>query len=178
MGEFHKLPGVLKEQWAVLSLFLNVKNAGTLRLRATQGEVEASLLDPNLVCSPIEVWTTSLSPSLSFSLSLSLQHHNDDHIHIHLFSQLASSFHVLCAVNKAAVACEQNQMKTRTIFSEIIYCLSPSSNVSSQCILYCDNYYNEACTYCTCFVRYYLDYFTYLTLQISFGQTGLDNWGY
>ena len=44
--------------------------------------------------------------------------------------QIASPFHVLCAVYKAVNASEQGQMKTRNIFSEIIFSLSPSTNVS------------------------------------------------
>jgi len=41
-----------------------------------------------------------------------------------------SPFHVVAAVNRAAVGREQQLMKTRNIFSEIIFNLSPSNNVS------------------------------------------------
>ena len=46
------------------------------------------------------------------------------------FHQIVSSFHVLAAVNKALVSRDHNQMKTKSIYSEIIFDLSPSTNVS------------------------------------------------
>ena len=47
-----------------------------------------------------------------------------------LYTQLCSEFHVLTAVNKAVMRRADNQMKTKNIYSEIIYNLSPSTNVS------------------------------------------------
>ncbi|KAL5506148.1 hypothetical protein EMCRGX_G007727 [Ephydatia muelleri] len=44
---------------------------------------------------------------------------------------LTSPFHVLVAVNKALVQKEQLQTKTKNIYSEIIYNLSQSTNISS-----------------------------------------------
>jgi EKC/KEOPS complex subunit CGI121/TPRKB len=45
---------------------------------------------------------------------------------------LCSEFHVLTAVNKAVMRRADNQMKTKNIYSEIIYNLSPSTNISDS----------------------------------------------
>ena len=47
----------------------------------------------------------------------------------HFSLQLLSPFHVLAAVNRAVVNKEQQLMKTRNVYSEIIFSLSPSTNV-------------------------------------------------
>ena len=48
----------------------------------------------------------------------------------HFSLQLVSPFHVLAGVNRAVVNKEQQLMKTRNVYSEIIFSLSPSTNVS------------------------------------------------
>lgn len=108
MAETHCVPCCVQETWVSLGLFSDVSNASWLRGEATGGRLEAALLDPSMVS------------QLVLFLHLIISMHS---------LQIVSSFHVLASVNKALVSRDQDQMKTKSIFSEIIFSLSPSTNV-------------------------------------------------
>ena len=46
----HELVGLCEERYVTLALFTGVENAGKLRSLATSGALQASLLEPTLVC--------------------------------------------------------------------------------------------------------------------------------
>ena len=48
--EVHRLVGLSEERYVTLALFTGVRNAGKLRSLATSGGLQASLLEPTLVC--------------------------------------------------------------------------------------------------------------------------------
>ena len=48
--EVHELVGLCEERYVTLALFTGVENAGKLRSLATNGALQASLLEPTLVC--------------------------------------------------------------------------------------------------------------------------------
>ena len=48
--EAHRLVGLREERYVTLALFTRVRNAGKLRSLATSGALQASLLEPTLVC--------------------------------------------------------------------------------------------------------------------------------
>lgn len=106
----HGLEAV-EERFATLALVRNVTNCAQLRSQASAGLIEAALLNPRLV----KIGALIL---------------------MHLFCagviQLCSEFHVLTAVNKAVMKRADNQMKTKNIYSEVIYSLSPATNVSQS----------------------------------------------
>ena len=93
-----------------LGLFTGVSNASKLRNDAASGKIAAALLDPKMV-RPKSVIIIAPPPANVV--------------------QIVSSFHVLAAANKALVLREQNQMRTKNIYAEIIFSLSPSTNVGS-----------------------------------------------
>ncbi|XP_066962096.1 EKC/KEOPS complex subunit TPRKB-like isoform X2 [Macrobrachium rosenbergii] len=76
-----------------LLLYRNVENAIDLRKMIMEGQVEASLIKPEMV---------------------------------------VSAFQVLVAANKAVRSLEAKKMTTRSVFSEIIFNLSPTKNISES----------------------------------------------
>ena len=115
----HCLEGV-EERFATLALVRNVTKCAHLRNQASAGLVNAALLNPTLVSqSPVEKLRSYSPAAYAYA-----------HFSRSIYTQLCSEFHVLTAVNKAVMRRADNQMKTKNIYSEIIYNLSPSTNVS------------------------------------------------
>ncbi len=141
--EVYRLP-CAAEEYVSLALYTNVSNARKLKSLATSGHMQASLLEPTLVryYNYYRMGYTWLWYDRTHRHTYSLTHTSRPHTHFtptHTpshFTQVTSTFHVLCAVYKAVAARERQQMKTRSVYSEIIFALSPSTNVSNDGVLH------------------------------------------
>lgn len=123
-------------------LFKDVKNAAELRQSAVAGKINAALIKPAMV--RILPLTASLSQTvLVRSIRLYEMIENQSiklfkaSLLIFLLLQVVSSFQVLVAANKAVHLQKTGKMKTRSLYSEIIFSLSPTNNVSNQNVRGC-----------------------------------------
>lgn len=120
-------------------LFKDVKNAAELRQSAVAGKINAALIKPAMVRFLL---TASLSQTLSVRSISPYRMMSNQSIKLFIASllillfQVVSSFQVLVAANKAVHLQKTGKMKTRSLYSEIIFSLSPTNNVSNQTFLY------------------------------------------
>lgn len=110
-------------------LFKEVKNAAELRQSAVAGKISGALINPTMVsyfshfvhirCVITHVYELTVAVLvLSFNFVFLVQ--------------LLNPFQVLVAANKAVNLEKTGKMKTRSLYSEIIFNLSPTNNVSNQ----------------------------------------------
>lgn len=114
-------------------LFTEVKNAAELRQRAVEGKINGALINPTMV------------RYFVISSRNDFLNNNDDMGGVFCFYycftpkcppdflshlQLVNHFQVLVAANKAVHLQKTGKMKTRSLYSEIIFNLSPTNNVS------------------------------------------------
>ncbi|KAK0130698.1 EKC/KEOPS complex subunit TPRKB [Merluccius polli] len=100
-------------------LFKGVKNSAELRKSAMEGKINAALINPKMVrMAELYVYMCVLFHYALYSLTKCHP------------SQLVDSFQVLVAANKAVHLQSIGKMKTRGLYSEIIFNLSPANNIS------------------------------------------------
>ncbi|XP_029351238.1 EKC/KEOPS complex subunit TPRKB isoform X1 [Echeneis naucrates] len=112
-------------------LFRELKNAAELKKSAVEGKINGALINPAMVKLFTRVFiflygylqrkrATFTDPECScFFIGLPF-----------ISSQLVSPFQVLVAANKAVHSQKIGKMKTRSLYSEIIFNLSPTNNIS------------------------------------------------
>lgn len=98
-------------------LFKEVKNAAELRQSAVEGKLIGALVNPTMV----------RCLGLRFNSIL----FQNAYFHKKSYLQLVNHFQVLVAANKAVHLQKLGTMKTRSLYSEIIFNLSPTNNVSN-----------------------------------------------
>ena len=96
-----------------LALFENVTNAADIAKLLMKGQLQYSFIDARMVSGDLE------------------KSYREFHQAYQVILKIADTFEVLVAANKACHADLFSKFKTRNLYSELVYNLSPNTNVSA-----------------------------------------------